>query len=146
LRKSPETWALLLGAAFAVYWTSRKKVMLSENFSLDQLIESKTARDNDLRNIPGPAAVENLNRLAVTVLEPLRDAIGDFRITSGFRTAAVNALLPQSVPNSKHISGRGIDIASHRYDAYQLVGVIKSSRIPYTQLIPYADGHVHIAI
>ena len=48
--------------------------------------------------------------------------------------------------DDKHISGRGLDIASDRYSAYQLVGVIKSSGIPYTQLIPYADGHVHIAI
>jgi uncharacterized protein YcbK (DUF882 family) len=129
-----------------VYWTRSKKVMLSENFSLAELIQSDTAEKNNLRNIPGPVSVENLHRLASTVLEPLRAVIGPFRITSGFRTAQVNALLKQSVSNSKHISGRGVDIASNRYNGYQLVGVIKSSGIPYTQLIPYADGHVHIAI
>ena len=121
--------------------------MLSDHFSLAELIQSDTAEEHKppLRNIPGPAAVENLNRLATTVLEPLRDAIGPFRITSGFRTAQINALVG-GAPNSKHISGRGVDVVSSRYDAYQLVGVIKSSRIPYTELIPYADGHVHIGI
>lgn len=129
-----------------MYWTRTKTVRLSPHFTLDQLIQSETAKENNLPNIPGPAAVENLNRLAMTVLEPLRDVIGEFTITSGFRTKKVNSLLAQSVPNSKHISGRGVDIISDRYSGYELVNIIKGAHIPHTELIPYADGHVHIAI
>lgn len=147
-KKRDLTWVALVGAAVALYWTRQRQVQLSPNFTLAELIKSETAAKQKppLLNIPGPTSVENLNRLAMTVLEPLRELIGPFTIHSGFRTTALNNLLPQAVSNSRHLSGRGVDLSSNNYTAYEIVNIVKGGHIPYTQLIPYADGHVHIAI
>lgn len=84
-------------------------VMLSENFSLQELTYSETASREGLSNKPDRAAIANLQRLA-QVLEEVRVICGDnpVTITSGYRSPEVNAAIGGS-STSAHMSGLAAD-------------------------------------
>lgn len=87
---------------------------LSENFTLEELIRTSTGLDNT----PTEEQIENLRLLCVNVLQPARDALGPIRITSGFRSEAVNAKVGgahkiengKKVPTSQHCKGEAADL------------------------------------
>ena len=62
---------------------------LSNNFTLDELMATSTGLINKPDD-PVEVAV-NLTRLAITLLQPIRDRWGPLQITSGFRSWAVNS-------------------------------------------------------
>ena len=84
-------------------------VMLSQHFSLAEFTYSETAARAGLDNTPTEEAYINLQRLAV-IMEEVRSLCGEHpvTITSGYRSAAVNALVGGST-NSAHISGLACD-------------------------------------
>jgi zinc D-Ala-D-Ala carboxypeptidase len=66
---------------------------LSKNFTLNELLRSDTA--NRLKIVeqytPSQAVVENLRKLCINILQPLRNHLGvPIRITSGFRCKRTN--------------------------------------------------------
>jgi hypothetical protein len=86
---------------------------VSESFTLGELLRSDTAeRDEALKaqqyNPPGEV-VANLEYLATTALQPVRNLLGyPLRITSGYRCPAVNQLVG-SKPTSQHVRGQAAD-------------------------------------
>jgi hypothetical protein len=77
-------------------WTS--------NFS-----ESEFIRPGDFATIPAGAR-ESLRRIAVDVLQPVRNEIGiPLKITSGYRSAAKNAAIG-GAKKSMHLTGQAIDV------------------------------------
>ena len=46
---------------------------LSKNFTLEELIYSGTAKSRGLDNTPGQREIENLEKLATKILQPIRD-------------------------------------------------------------------------
>lgn len=88
-----------------------ERIALSKNFYLDEFTRSQTAErlGIDMRVNPAGVVAHNLRRLCVTVLQPLRDALGPVHITSGYRPPKLNRLIGGS-PNSQHQYGLAADI------------------------------------
>lgn len=85
---------------------------LSQNFSLEELIEAGSARRLGLQDQfnPSPEIVNNLKLLVTHVLQPLRDAVAHpITVTSGYRSPKVNKAVGGS-KKSQHLEGKAGDI------------------------------------
>jgi hypothetical protein len=85
---------------------------LSKNFTLDEMIQSDTATaqgwEDDQLDI-NDTSILNLQRLAETVLQPSRNALGgSIRSNSGYRSRKLNDYLG-STEKSDHRYGRACD-------------------------------------
>jgi len=82
---------------------------LSSNFTLEELTISQTALRNNIANTPNEEEIENLKKLCINILQPLRD---DFElplvISSGFRSKELSSLVG-SKPTSQHCIGSAAD-------------------------------------
>lgn len=152
-RVNPAMLVLVLGGALvavSVLLGGGGVVYLSPNFSLAELTVSTTAERLRLQNIPGPAELRELGRLASTVLEPLRTRFGPLRITSGFRSGAVNEAVGGS-STSEHRNGRAVDLVPVQGSALAMFEAMRAEgwvdRLDLDQVIYYRKrGHVHIGI
>lgn len=83
---------------------------LSKNFTLEELVFSLTANNHGINNTPGTEAKAALKKLAVEVLQPIRDAWGQpIVVTSGYRCSKLNKMVG-GVANSQHTLGQAADI------------------------------------
>lgn len=83
---------------------------LTKNFTLEELTYSATAKARGIKNIPDSQAVAYLTGLAIKVLQPLRDAMGEpIKIGSGYRCRALNRAVG-GVSNSQHMFGQAADL------------------------------------
>lgn len=81
-------------------------------FTLDEMVASDTAQRKSISNTPTPEIVDNLDRLVVSLLDPIRELWGEpLIISSGFRTQQVNALVG-GTPRSYHRYGLAADICT----------------------------------
>lgn len=104
----------------------------------------------NLPNMPNTSQCQNLKRLVTQVLDPLRVASGGpIYVNSAFRTAAVNAKIKDSVPNSLHIQGKAADIYSNLLNPQQLKELIEHNypgiRSQLRELKVY-PSHLHVAL
>ena len=85
--------------------------MLTNNFSLHEMIKSETAIRRDMDNTPhSDEVVQNLTTLCEQVLQPLRDVYGvGIKVNSGYRSPDVNAAVGGS-RTSDHCKGQAADI------------------------------------
>lgn len=83
--------------------------MLSEHFSLEEMTRSGVAIRMRIDNTPDEEQVENMRQLCRNVLEPVRRRFGVTRITSGFRSQALNAAVG-GAPDSQHLRGEAADL------------------------------------
>ena len=83
--------------------------MLSEHFSLEEMTRSGVAIRMRIDNNPDEEQVENIRQLCRNVLEPVRRRFGVTRITSGFRSQALNAAVG-GAPDSQHLRGEAADL------------------------------------
>ncbi len=91
---------------------------LSRNFSLAELVATSHPR---LQDTPTLAVVQNLQKLCVLVLQPLRDAIGrPVYINSGYRSKRLNARVG-GVLNSRHLQGKAADIHCDNLDYAKVI-------------------------
>ena len=98
---------------------------LSANFSLEELIASKTARDKKMDNTPTPEVVANLEKLCQEVLQPIRNKYGRaITVTSGYRCPKLNSAIG-GVKNSQHMSGCAADIKCTATSKAVLFNIIK---------------------
>ena len=82
---------------------------LTQNFTLEELVNSQTAARHNIKNAPGEKQIENLHRLAET-LEKVRTILDDkpILISSGYRALKINTMVGGSV-NSAHVHGLAAD-------------------------------------
>lgn len=78
---------------------------LSENFTLEELSKTSTG----LHNTPNKKQTDSLRQLAINVLQPARDALGPIKVTSAYRSQAVNAKVG-GVSTSQHTKGEAADL------------------------------------
>lgn len=110
---------------------------LSNNFKLEELIESSTAIHYKINNYPSPTEIDNLRKLCETILQPIRDKFGKaIYVTSGYRNPILNRKVKGS-PSSQHIKGEAADITSidNRMLWDMIVEMINNKEITVGQLI-----------
>ena len=79
-------------------------------FTLEELMKSSTALNKKIANLPSWQVIENLNNIAVNLLDPLREAWGSgIGVSSGFRNLQLNAAV-KGVAGSEHTYGCACDI------------------------------------
>lgn len=82
---------------------------LSKNFALSEITHSNTAKRLGIENEPTETHLQNMQHLVDNLLQPLRDAIGPIRISSGYRNPSLNRAIGGSV-KSQHCKGQALDI------------------------------------
>ncbi len=84
------------------------KIKGAPNFTIHELLYSKTASKNKLSNIPTEDELKKLILLARKVLQPIRDQFGRVVVTSGYRSMLLCKLVGSN-KNSNHIRGEAAD-------------------------------------
>tara|TARA_R100000808_G_scaffold17425_1_gene38515 strand:- start:457 stop:951 length:495 start_codon:yes stop_codon:yes gene_type:complete len=82
---------------------------LSKNFTLKELTYSATALRRGIDNEPSKEGILKLTLLAAELLQPLRNAVGSIRITSGYRSPQLSELIGSS-SNSQHCRYEAVDM------------------------------------
>lgn len=79
--------------------------------------------------------VAALTRLALDVLDPIRERWGPMRVTSGYRSPQRNARTAGSSPTSQHVRGEAADLVPVEADVRDVWAWVASSGLPWGQLI-----------
>jgi len=82
---------------------------VSKNFLLSEFTNSSTAKRLDIDNEPTKKHLRNLQRTVDFLLQPLRDAVGPIRISSGYRNPSLNRAIGGS-RSSQHCKGEALDL------------------------------------
>lgn len=111
---------------------------LTKNFTLEEMSHSNTAKAKGLENKPNPKQIEELRKLCINLLQPLRDIYGEpLIISSGFRSPIVNKVVG-GVANSQHMEGQASDVTVK--DPRKLLATLLNSGLDFDQAILYQDG------
>lgn len=121
-------------------------MQLSEHFSLAELTISAKAKELTLDNIPKGIQLENLKYTA-NKMEEIRNLLGHpIKVTSGYRSPAVNKAIGSKAKHSQHMEGQAVDFTCRGFGTPDdIVRAIKSSDIEYDQIIKEFDSWVHIS-
>lgn len=108
---------------------------LTNNFTLEELTDSETARRRGIDNTPSEAVVQNLRMLAERVLQPIREEYGHpITVTSGYRCVRLNTAVG-GAKASQHLTGCAADIkCSYTSKAYLFRLILKMVR----------EGKIHV--
>jgi len=82
---------------------------LSKNFVLSEITRSNTAKRLNINNGPDKEHLRNLQILIRDIVQPMRDALGPIRITSGYRSPQLNRAIGGS-RKSQHCKGEALDL------------------------------------
>lgn len=117
-------------------------------FTLSEFYWSKVGTQNNIINYPEPAAVDNIDRallrLVEKIMDPLRAWIGvPIYITSGYRCKQLNTLVGGSV-SSQHMTGQACDFTVPNYSAKQMQTLYYNMvrMYDYDQLIYYPRKNI----
>jgi Peptidase M15 len=109
---------------------------LSRFFTLEEMTVSSTAKALGLSNLPTPEHEEQLRRLANAVLDPLREAAGEpLKVTSGYRSAQVNANIRGASKTSQHLLGQAADLQPTQMSVLDLFKLVVKQGLPFDQVI-----------
>ena len=82
---------------------------LSKNFALSEITHSNTAKRLGIDNEPTETHLQNMQHLVDNLLQPLRDAVGPIRVSSGYRNPTLNRAIGGS-RSSQHCKGEALDL------------------------------------
>jgi D-alanyl-D-alanine dipeptidase len=86
-------------------------MQLSEHLSLNEVTTSGTAKRLGIDNTPTPEHLNNLKLVAENVFEPIRKHFGKpIKVSSGYRSKALNAATPGASTTSQHSTGEALDL------------------------------------
>jgi hypothetical protein len=125
-------------------------VRLSKNFKLREFLVSQEATRKGMVVVPSEAELENLRRLCVEVLQPVRDLYGRMQITSGLRPTWLNNMVGGS-QSSAHIYGCAADVEFLDFDNSYVFGHLHDftgHNLPVDQIIAefLPEGWIHFGI
>lgn len=104
---------------------------LTPNFSVKEL----TVTNKPYPNVPTEVEVENLRKLAVHILQPLRDAVKKpVIVNSAFRSEKVNKAVGGTA-TSQHRFGQAADIRITGMSPLEVCKFIIAQGLPFDQLI-----------
>ena len=112
---------------------------LSKNLTLFEMIRSGTAKRKRVSNEPTLKHIENMKVLAEKIFEPIRKHFGvPIYLSSGYRSAALNKVIPGASKNSYHLYGMAMDLdqdgADNGVTNKQVFDFIKDNLL-FTELI-----------
>ncbi len=121
---------------------------LSKNFSLAEITRSNTAKRIGIKNEPNKEHLNSIQALIRKVVQPLRDAIGPIRISSGYRSPELNRAIGGS-NKSQHCKGQALDLQfweNGEMNNKKIYDWILSSGIDFDQMINEFDySWIHIS-
>lgn len=107
-------------------------------FTLDELIQSDTAKKKGIDNTPNEIQKQNLILLIDNILDPLREAYGKpIKVNSGFRCEALNKAVG-GASTSEHRNGMASDIVgtpNTKEENKKIFNLVQELRLPFTQMI-----------
>lgn len=121
-------------------------ILLSPNFTLDEFTRSQTAERTGkpiVVELDSPVFI-NLQYLCMTLLQPIRTALGAVVISSGFRPDWLNRMVGGS-PRSDHLTGLAADIIVPGRTPMEVAQAINGMNLGYKQLINEFGRWVHIS-
>jgi hypothetical protein len=122
------------------------KIPGAPNFRYREFVRSQTATRLGINNVPGDKEWYNLEKLAVRVLQPVRNRFGSIKITSGFRSEELNTAIGGS-KYSNHCRGEAADIEPVSGDI-KLIEIIKfiNDTLEFRTLIAeyFPEGWIHV--
>lgn len=93
---------------------------LSENFTLEEMLVSSTAKKYGIDNTPDAVSKANMALLCNKLLQPIRNGYGKpIIVTSGYRCPALNTKIG-GAKTSQHMKGQAADI--NDYEGYKKGG------------------------
>ena len=110
---------------------------ISKNFTLAELTKSNTATRLGISNTPDKEGIHKLRLLATELLQPLRNAVGALRVTSGYRSESLNKAIGGS-NKSQHTKCEAVDlqfVKRGRMDNMRIFNAIINHAIEFDQLI-----------
>lgn len=121
---------------------------LSKNFSLLEVTRSSTAKRIGIDNAPNKEHLNNIQALVRKIVQPLRDAIGPIRISSGYRSPELNRAIGGS-NKSQHCKGQALDLQfweGGEMNNKKIYDWILSSGVDFDQMINEFDySWIHIS-
>jgi len=131
----------------------RSKIPGAPNFRYGEFVKSDTAIRRGIPNIPNSREWNSIEKLAVNILQPLRNHMrgaysdGRLRITSGFRSVPL-CLTIGSSKNSNHARGQAADIEPVNFNI-KLFDIIEWIYLncQFRELIAeyFPGGWIHVA-
>ena len=123
---------------------------LSKNFTLSEITSSPTAIRKNIQNDPNPETIRHLQMLVSNVLQKIRDKVGAIRITSGYRSPALNrAIGGAKKPISQHTKGQAVDciiVRDGKIDNTIIFDAVIDLDIDFDQMIwEFGGKWVHIS-
>lgn len=120
-----------------------KDIQFTKDFSLYQLLASNTATRNHYTEQwePSQQVIENLRQLALHILQPLHDIVGNYHINCAYRCERDNiAVGGVNTPGhlSQHVLGEAADkslIVSGKNCNLRLAQEILKHDLPFDQMI-----------
>ena len=111
-----QTGAIVAASASALVlaYSASKPQKIGKYYILDDVIRSNRAESLGLmsaQRMISQASIENARRLARHVIEPIIQQLGETpRVTSWYRSKALNERTPGSAQNSKHLTASAVDL------------------------------------
>jgi len=122
---------------------------LSKNFVLSEITHSNTAKRLGIDNAPDKKHLQNIQNIVREVLQPMRDALGPIRISSGYRSPSLNRAIGGS-NKSQHCKGEAVDIQfweNGEMNNKKLFDWIIDNGIEFDQMINEFDySWIHISL
>lgn len=114
------------------------------NFTYKEFIVSQTAARRGISNMPTRDHWNDIVLLAQNVLQPLRSQFGPLRISSGYRSPALNRAIKGS-PHSNHCRGQAADVIPlGNHSLVKMMDWIHYN-VPYRELIFEYGEWIHVA-
>ena len=122
---------------------------LSKNFALSEITHSNTAKRLGIENEPTETHLQNMQHLVDNLLQPLRDAVGPIRVSSGYRNPSLNRAIGGS-RSSQHCKGQALDVqfwSKGKMDNKIIYDWILQSGLEFDQMINEFDfAWIHISL
>ena len=122
---------------------------LSKNFTLSEITKSNTAKRLGIENVPDKEHLKNMQVLIRDLIQPIRDAIGPIRISSGYRNPQLNRAIGGS-SKSQHCKGEALDLQFWKEGKMcnkEIYDWVIKSEIEFDQMINEFDfAWIHISL
>jgi len=100
---------------------------LSANFNLSELTKSQTAERKGIPNNPSPGHIDNLKKLCMNVLQPIRSEFDKpVIISSGYRSQELCVAIGSKI-TSQHAEGKAADLEIPSIDNKELAWWIRNN-------------------